>query len=222
MVRAAARMPFYGDVSGHFRGLLNGANEVCVVGVVGGPHLDCQRCPKRAVRKIPNIAEAKWNELKEVEKRRFFDCFGENTPPLMFGYATFTRDTLHSMNDYHYIYTEETPEPWDVLLTAYAYTEILLELTDRDERASFYADRMASERQCRTLVEEIEGKLDRIDADYASSRQEKGIQAADCLAGGVREQKEGNEPWLDYVPDSAVSDCKYWSLTQLEHLFSEV
>jgi hypothetical protein len=185
--------------------------------------MDCFRCPKRAVRRVANLDEAKWNDLKSTEKRRFFDCFADNSPPLVFGYAAFRREQLQSIAQYHLLYDDvQFPPAWDIALKAFAYTEILMELSDQDEPLVFYPDQFASRPQWEALEETIESHLPRVAAETKSSKQVRGIQAADCLAGGIREQENGGEPWLDYLDPSAVTNCNYWALTQLEHRLSEV
>lgn len=63
-------MEAYGDVSGHFKSLVDGHCEVVVVGVVSGDRIAAGRCPKRTVRSVRNVEEAKWSDLTDVQKRR--------------------------------------------------------------------------------------------------------------------------------------------------------
>lgn len=99
-------MPYYGDISGHFRGLLRDEFETCAVGVVGGPKTDCARCPKRAIRRVQDMNEAKWYDMKFKEKRRFFECFDEYTPPLSYGYAAFSKDDFTRLRNHYKLFED--------------------------------------------------------------------------------------------------------------------
>lgn len=214
-------MPYYGDISGSFRGLLNGDCETCVVAIVAGSSIDCQRCPKRSVRRVQDLSEARWNELKYVEKRRFFDCLNDERDAFRLGYGSFTQDQLHSIKNYHRLYQGDAPSGWDILLKAFAYTEVLMELATDAKEVVFYPDQFASTPQQEQLETAIEDRLEYVSATTASSKRKTGIQTADCLAGGIREQLDGGEPWLDYLdmmPEA--EDQRYWALSSFENLLN--
>ena len=217
-------MDYFGDESGHFRGLLHGDCEVCVIAVVAGARIDCIRCPKKTVRNITDIPEAKWNDLKDHQKRRFFECFAEQDG-IEFGYARITQEDLHTMDGYHHIYQNISfPPDWDLALTGYAYGEILFELGARDERRTcFEFDRISSKKQSEEVLEHVQHFVRDLDqAFYKGSRECPGIQAADCLAGGVAEDYKSDTDWLGYLDTDSVTDCKGLSLLQLENRLTDL
>lgn len=213
---------YFGDVSGTPRGLLQGGEEVCVVAVVAGDRQDCYRCPKRTVDHVRDISEAKWNDLTHTQKRRFFDCLSENSSDLKLGYAAFTEDDLKTVENYHKLYQDIVfPPAWDLTLRGFAYGEIVFELANDPSNASIEFDRIASQPQCEAVQDAITEFVTGIHSQFKSSRQVPGIQAADCLAGGIAEQLKGGEPWLDYLDSAEVVSCKNTALIQLEHKLTE-
>lgn len=215
-------MDYFGDESGQFKGVLNGDSEVCVIGVVAGTKIDCMRCPKRTVRRVDDIPEAKWNDLMDYQKRRLFECFAEQDH-LQYGYALFNRDKLHSMENYHLLYDDvEFPPSWDLALSGYAYGEILFEMDVLDDnRASFEFDRISSQKQCDAVKNHILHFVDLQNVYYSGSRESGGIQAADCLAGAVAEDYKKDTDWLDYLEGDDVVKCSSASLIQLENRLTE-
>lgn len=210
-------MEYFGDESGHLKGVLQGDCQVCVIGVVAGERLDTYRCPKRTLRRLNDIPEVKWRDLRETEKRRMFECFASED--LQFGYAAFTHDNLESMDKYHLLYQDiQLPPAWDIALAGYAYGEILFELgASSDSRGVFECDRISSTKQSQNMVDHIEPFVPEVDTAHKGSRQVPGIQAADCLAGGIVEDIQQGTSWLEYIDAESVVDCKYMALTQLEH-----
>lgn len=216
-------MAYFGDVSGHFRGLLNGHCDVCVVAVVAGDPLNCQRCPKRTMRRVSGQDQARWNELKEVEKRRFFQCLNKEGPSLSIGFGTYKQEQLNSLQSSHMLYLDDRATDWDIALKALSYTEVLMEMTEGSQSIDFTADQFASTPQRQTLVDMIENRLNYVSASTASAKQKVGIQTADCVAGGIREQCEGGEPWMDYLDDTKIiPNINHWSLAALQHYLSDM
>lgn len=217
-------MDYFGDVSGHFRGLLNNECPVCVVAIVEGIKIDAYRCPKRTIRDVKNVKEAKWTDLTDVQKRRLLECFA-NQDELRFGYALFTRDKLHTMDEYHYIYWEDsvlTPA-WDLMLTGYAYGEILFELNARDDRRSHFTyDRVASKKQSKIIGEHVTDYVSPEGLLAASSEKNPGVQAADCFAGAVAEDFKKGTNWLDHFDEGDYLGCSENSLIKLETRLSEI
>lgn len=213
-------MQYFGDVSGHLKGVLQGDCEVCVAAVVAGSRMDCYRCPKRTVRRITDIDEAKWTQLDEVQKRRFFTCLGEEDD-LQFGYVVIDRQALHSMEHYHYLYQDVTlPPDWDLALEGYAYGEILFEMGAPDDpRGQFTFDRISSQAQTQSVAEHVTEFVPETEVTYDGSRQCSGIQTADCLAGGIVEEiRDDDADWLDaHLNTADVAECNDSSLIQLEN-----
>lgn len=208
-------MDYYGDESGHFKGVLQGDCEVCVIAIVAGDRIDCARCPKRAVRDIDDISEAKWADLFDVQKRRLLECFVECNS-LEFGYSLFTQQQLHSLENYHLLYQDITfPPAWDLALAGYAYGEILYEMGVPDDgRALFRFDRISSQKQSEKMVDHIRHFVPDVNIRYKGSRQSPGIQAADCLAGAVAEDHKSDTEWLSYVERTDITECSATSLIQ--------
>lgn len=215
-------MNYYGDVSGHFRGLLNGECPVVAVGVIQGLQHSAYRCPKKTVRHVSDIKEAKWNDMTDVQKRRLFECFA-GQDDIQFGYATFTRDQLHTVDNYHLIYQGLRGElDWDLALTGFAYGEVLFEFGAPDEqRVVFEFDRIASKPQTRLVGEHVETFVDSANWFGTHSEDNPGIQAADCLAGAVTEDYKFDTNWLDYLADEDCYEVSAASLIQLEALLAE-
>lgn len=217
LVLVVALMEYFGDESGHFKGVLNQDCEVCVLAVVAGVRIDCQRCAKKTVRRIDDIPEAKWNDLLDHQKRRFFECLSEQDE-LQFGYAVFDREKLHSMDEYHLLYQDiDLPPAWDLALAGYTYGEILYEMGAPDEqRAILEFDRISSKKQCEAVVEHVEHFVPSANIFFDGSRQNHGIQTADCLAGGIAEDIKKGTDWKDYLDSDSLYECSSTSLIQLE------
>lgn len=216
-------MDYYGDASGHLRGLLNGACDVYVAAVVAGDRISCGRCPKQAVRRIDDIPEAKWSDLLEVQKRRLFECFAENEH-IKFGYALFTRDQLQRLKLSHLLYEGvNLPPAWDLALEGYAYGEILFEMDAKEDRRppNFTFDRVASKAQSEDVSDHVEHFVEDIRPFIKGSRKSPGIQAADCFAGAVAEDYKSGSDWLNLLDGQEVIECSSISLLQLEHLLHE-
>lgn len=216
-------MDYYGDESGHLKSILTGDCDFCVIGVVAGDGLCCARCPKKTVRRVDDIPEAKWNDLRDHQKRRLFECFSEQEE-MRFGFAVFTEEKLHSMENYHLLYENvKLPPAWDLALSGYAYGEILYEMGARDQRRPIFEfDRVSSKKQS----EHIKAHLDTFVPDLSGifiqgSRQSSGIQAADCFAGGIAEDLKKDTEWLEYLDEEKVTEVSYASLIKLEKDLSD-
>ncbi len=211
-------MDYFGDASGHFKGVLQGDCEVCVVAIVAGDQVSCGRCPKRTVRRVDDIPEAKWHDLLDKQKRRLFECFADNDH-IQFGYAVFRQEQLKSMDDYHLLYQDVSfPPKWDLALEGYAYGEILYEMgADEDGRPVFEFDRVSAKKQSEKVENHVKTFVPDINTFIKGSRQSNGIQAADCLAGAVSEDLRKGTNWLDYLDSEDVVECSETSLIQVEN-----
>lgn len=215
-------MQCFGDVSGHFRGLIKGHCDVVVVGVVVGDMVTAGRCPKKTVREVKDIPEAKWNDLKEVQKRRLLECFAENDL-LRFGYALFTRDHLHTLKNHYLLHQNVSfPPAWDLALTGYAYGEILFEYDAVDlSRVTITFDRVASKPQSQAIATHIQQFVSQANPFIKGSRESAGIQAADCFAGAVAEDHKRDTSWLDYLDSDRIVETNHTALVQLENQLSD-
>lgn len=212
-------MDYYGDESGHLKGVLQGDCEVCVIAVVSGDRISCARCAKRTVRRIDDIPEAKWNDLLDHQKRRLFQCLAEQDN-VEFGYVKFTRESLHSMEQYHRLYQDVSfPPAWDLALAGYAYGEVLFEMGAPDDRRqpNLTFDRISSKKQSEALADHVRKFVPNVNPFISGSRQSPGVQTADCLAGGIAEDHKKGTDWLGYLEDQRVVECNNTSLIQLEN-----
>lgn len=211
-------MDYFGDESGHLKGVLQGDCEVCVMAIVGGDRVSCGRCPKKTVRNITDVCEAKWNDLLEVQKRRLFECFSDSDH-LEFGFATFNREQLESLDKYHLLYQDvNLPPTWDLALAGYAYGEILFEMgADDDTHSTLTFDRISSKTQSQKVADHVTQFVSPSQVFIEGSRKASGIQAADCLAGGVAEDIKRGTDWLSYLNDDRIIECSHASLIQLEN-----
>jgi len=208
-------MDYFGDESGHLKGVLQGDCEVCVYGVVGGIRIDCVRCANRAVRNVQDIDEAKWNDLLDTQKRRLIDCFAEQD--LEFGYALFTRDSLHSIDYCYYMHDDRSiPPAWDLALAGYSYGEILYEMGAHNKRrGTLTFDKVASNKQSKALARHAREFVE-LSCFPGNSKDQPGIQAADCFAGAVAEDHKNGTDWLDSLDGAEITECSSWALTKLE------
>lgn len=210
-------MECFGDVSGYFRGLIQHDCEVVVVGVVIGDRIAAARCPKKTVRNVTDVKEAKWNELTDTQKRRMVECLADNEH-LDFGYALFTADHLHKLQCNYLLHQEVSfPPAWDSALTGYAYGEILFEYDVADERrVIFYIDNVASKTQTDDVIDHVTEYVDLTKPFIADSADVKGVQAADCLAGAVADDFKNDTDWLSYIDPKIITEVTYNCLTKLE------
>ena len=211
-------MEAFGDVSGNFRSLIKHECEVVVVGVVmATDRVAAARCPKRTVRDVQNVDEAKWNELTDVQKRRMIECLSGDDS-LEFGYTLFKADHLHQL-EYNYLLHQDVsvPEPWDLALIAYAYTEILFQPgADELRRLLFYFDGVAWQKQANRVSGKIQHLVDLEQLVVSDSAQVKGVQAADCFAGAVAEDERHGTDYLGEFPADTVTEAVPGGLVQLE------
>lgn len=190
-------MELYGDESGHLRSLLKGNEELFVLAVVAGDPECCMRCPKRAVRNVADIEEAKWSDLTDTQRRRMIDCLEECEPDLSFGYVAIEREDLHRLKNHHRLYQNDLRYDWDLCVVADCYAELVRELAGDGSGCSFVFDRMISRKMSDKVVEVMEETTQEFDISYDNSRKVGGIQTADCFAGAVREHLLGGRSWLD-------------------------
>jgi hypothetical protein len=211
-------MQAFGDVSGHFKGLLNNDCQVCVAGVVFGDTVTAGRCPKKSVDQVTDIDEAKWNDLLDKQKRRLFECL-QDQDHLEFAYALFTKEPLEKFQKSHLLYQDVSlPPAWDLALTGYAYGEALFENGARESnRVIFEFDQVISKPQGRAVKEHVQHFVPDCNAFVKGSRKSSGIQAADCLAGAVAEDYKRDTDWLDHLDDDKVSRVGAAALAKLEN-----
>jgi len=210
-------MDYFGDESGHLKGVLLGDCDVCVIAVVAGDRVSCSRCPKKAVRNVDDIPEAKWHDLLDKQKRRLLQCFAE-TDHLEYGYVKFEREQLHSIDNYHLLHQDVSlPPSWDLALAGYAYGEILYEMGVPEENmTTFTFDRISSKKQSEKVANHFQDYVSDVNTFIRGSRESKGIQAADCFAGAVADDLRHGTDWLDYLDQDRITTCTYSSLAKLE------
>lgn len=212
----------YGDESGTLRNVLRGEEEVFVLGVVAGGQFDCAACAKRAVREVTDLAEAKWNDLTELQKRRVIDCFREKTD-LSFGFAAIERESLLDLEGHYLLFRDDSfATDWDLLTIAHGYCELLhalpVSVTSQDR---FRFDQLASRSISTEVLDRVESRWPELDAGYGSSRQIRGIQAADCFAGAVAEDLKRGTTWREELDGRGVVDVSAETLIRLERLLHD-
>ncbi len=195
----------FGDESGHPSDPIKGREPFCVA-VVAGEEEDCIRCPKRAVRRVSDIDEAKWNDLTDTQKRRVIDCFREHRDSLLLGYGIIQHSELMAMRR-HRFYDDSLFDgrPTDMCIQGIAYSVVLQELDFEDRPGNrFVFDRIHSSKQAEHVKEQVQNRFTKTKITFKESRTTKGIQAADCLAGAAIEPERGGRDWLDSLEDDTV------------------
>lgn len=212
----------YRDESGTLRSVLRGEEEVFVLGVVAGEQFDCAGCAKRAVRDVSDLSEAKWNDLTELQKRRAVDCFREKTD-LSFGYVAIERETLLDLNGHHLLFQNDVFDTdWDLLTIGHAYRELLDALpVSVTSQGRFRFDKLASQSISNEVLDLVEARWPDLDVDHGSSRQTRGIQAADCFAGAVAEDIRKNTAWCDTLDSQRIVDASEETLIRLQQLLHD-
>lgn len=193
-------MNVYGDESGHLRNLLNGQCDVFVLAIVAGNEHDCGGCPKRAVRRATDMAEAKWNEMSTNQKRRTLNCFDEADRDLYLGYVTVSREDIEELPHSYRIHQGRAFRiDWDLAVIAHGYARLLGDISKHaDSELRFTFDRLFKKKQSDEIAALIEEERPGTEISHGSSRQIRGIQAADCLAGAVSEMYRNDQNWFQH------------------------
>lgn len=192
-------MHAYGDESGHLRSLLTGDDDIFVLAVVAGEEQVCVGCPKRAVRRVTDLQEAKWNDMSAPEKRRVIDCFSEESRGLYLGYIALKAVDLHALPNSYLLHQDRPFEiPWDLAFIAFGYSTLLSEIyNDVSADLSFTFDRLFGRKQSEQISRQLEVECSEIQVQHATSHGTVGIQAADCVAGAVADRYRKDRNWLD-------------------------
>lgn len=206
-------MDLFGDESGTLRSVLSGREEICVIAVVGGDQMDCARCPKKAVRRVPDVTEARWSDLMDDQKRRVLDCL--QAEDLQFGVCRITPDALNRLTDAYKLHQDCLSPAWDLVLKGYAYAELVAAIDSGGQRSRFRFDMVSDRSNAESIVEIVTSETN-VDADYGNSRQIKGIQAADCIAGATADRVRHDEDWIDRIADDRIVDRTDATLERLK------
>lgn len=207
-------MELYGDESGHLRSLLGGDEDLFVLAVVAGSPECCIRCPKRAVRNVTNIEEARWSDLTATQRRRLVDCLVECEPDLSFGYVAIEQNDLHGLQNHYRLYEDDLRYDWDLCVIADCYASIVGKLLQSSESQTFTFDRLVSKKMSKKVVETMRETIPELEICHDDSRKVTGIQTADCFAGVVRGNRLRDQSWLDEFED--VSDVTESALATVE------
>ncbi len=201
----------YGDESGHLRSLLDGNCDVFVLAVVAGEQHNCGACPKQAVRRIPDLDEAKWSDLMEYQKRRVVDCFTDQKRDLSFGYIALSRSDLQELDNSYLLHQDRAfDRDWDLSVIGHGYTHILRHIIDDGKHIDFTFDRRFGKAQSDQVNQTLyQSGLD-MSTRHKSSHGTRGIQAADCVAGLVAEEYRDGRRWIDELHER---------MTDLSHEF---
>lgn len=207
-------MELYGDESGHLRSLLDGDEDLFVLAVVAGNAECCMRCPKRAVRNVTNIEEARWNDLTATQRRRLVDCLAECEPDLSLGYVAIEQCDLRQLQGHYRLYEGDLKYDWDLCVIADCYASVVEELLQSEGNYTFTFDRLFSKKMSGRVVEAMHETTPELEICHDDSRKVAGIQTADCFAGAVREDRLREQNWLDEFEE--VSDATKFALATIE------
>lgn len=92
---------------------------------------------------------------------------------------------------------------------------------DTERRAIFNFDRISAQKQSEKVKNHIHDFVPNTSIFYAGSCGTPGIQAADCLAGGIAEDIKKGTNWLDYLDSTNIVQCSSAALIQLENDLDE-
>ncbi|WP_135854716.1 DUF3800 domain-containing protein [Halorussus salinus] len=207
-------MELYGDESGHLRSLLEGDEDLFVLAVVAGEAERCIRCPKRTVRNVTNIEEAKWSELTDTQRRRMVECLIECEQDLSFGYVTIDQSALLQLQAHYRLYEDDLRYAWDLCVIADCYASIIGELLQDRSGHIFTFDRLFSKKMSGRIIETMTETTPELKVRHEDSRKVTGIQTADCFAGAVRADRLQGQNWLDQFEE--VSDVTESALVTVE------
>lgn len=208
-------MHAFGDESGNFRNLLSGNEPYFTLAVVAGEPNACGACAGRTIRLSESMKEAKWNDLTDVEKRRFLDSVSERD--LRVAYAVTEQSDFDRMRHSYALYEASRMRVRPTsFVTGAMYAALLLSF--EESVATFDFDKVWSDDISETVVRVLEDVGASFDASPIISSQSKGVQTADCAAGAVREHALGGG-WQSALRD--WSDESEYALATVEKWLSE-
>lgn len=214
-------MRVYGDESGHLRNVLEGDEEVFVVGLVAGERFECQG-PATRLTKGTRRSEARWSELTNPEKSDFIDHLDDRSENLQIAYAAPSQREFNELARGWRLYRDTKIEgyDWDLYVQGVLYAAVLEEMFD-GRAPDTYIDRLYARQQWEAMTEIIEAHKDSVEVDGSDSQQYAGIQTADCVAGAVRDRKLERQDFLsDFDGDiiDATDSAAQYLETQLQRL----
>lgn len=215
-------MDYYGDESGQFQALLSGEDQCISHAVVEASNGEVMSCSKRVVRDISDIPEAKWNSLREQDKRRFLECLSGRESVIRAATVTVTKSDLESLDASYLLYGDRLPYLPSIVYGGVAYGVLLAKLDIKsDPRPTFKFDRFYSQKQSQKLIDVAESvcKIDEISS--RNSRKVQGIQTADCVAGASREDRCKGTDWMTDLSNSMHVDASDYVLSTLEKFLHE-
>lgn len=218
-------MQYFGDGSGTLLEVLNGHEEVFSIAVVAGPPHAVGACPKKTVRKISMIDEAKWSSLQRVSRRRVLSCMAERNETLKFSYLTLSQSDLTRIDEHYLLYDDDNlPADSDIYLKSILYSVLLDDLAtaSADSNTRFYFDRFASRPAWESLKSLLEERIPNIDHRHGDSKSKEGIQAADCVAGAARHDRMGESEWISKLPEAATTNVSEKAVAQIRQSLQEL
>lgn len=183
-----------------------------------GPR-DCIKCPKRTVRNVTDIEEAKWSDLTDTQRRRVVDCLTEFEPDLSFGYVAIERNDLLDLQNHYRLYEDDLTCDWDLCVIGDCYASLVGELARNEGSRAFTFDRLFSKKMSDRVVEVMRESKPELEIRHGNSRRVVGIQTADCFAGAVREDQLAGQNWLDEF--EGVVDVTESALDTVERRLSD-
>jgi hypothetical protein len=208
-------MPAFGDESGNFRNLLSGNEPYFVLAVAAGERTACGACAGRTIRLSDSMKEAKWNDLVDVEKRRFLESVSDRS--VQVAYAVAERSDFDRMRHSYALYDETRMHVRPTsFVTGAMYAALLLSF--EESVRTFEFDKVWSDDISAAVVDVLNEVGTSFDATPVISSQSKGVQTADCAAGAVREHALSGG-WQSALRD--WSDESEYALATVEKWLSE-
>lgn len=214
-------MRAFGDESGHLRGVFNGSEECFSLGLVYGSNLDCQRCPQRALRRLEDVPEIKWADLRDFQKRRIMECISEEVKRVY--WISIDQEMLNGLSHSYALYNHDVFDIGrDLAIMAIGYLEMLFPIdTTPNNHYEFTFDQLFDSNTSESLSTYINDYLSCWEVQFGNSRRFAGIQTADCIAGAASEDYSSNSNWLNILSDEMCRSVTNELLIQIEYRLSE-
>lgn len=219
-------MHCFGDGSGTFNNVLQGDEECFSIAVIGGAPERAAACPGKFIRKL-GFHELKWYNLeRHADRRRVMECLGDcENSGLWFAYTVVTREDLLELQS-HYMLLQDghlDTRP-DIFAKAVFYSDLLETIGELSGNRPeyFYFDKFGPKPNWEEMKAHLYDLHGGVDHRWEGSRQRKGIQAADCIAGAARGDRTMHTSWIGSLPGDRVQDCTDTSLERLEQALMDI
>jgi len=191
------------------------------MGIVYGNELDCQRCPQRTLRRLDDVPEVKWNNLRNHQKRRVIECIDDEIERIH--WITIDRQMLNDLDHSYALYNHDVFDiERDLAIIAIGYREMLFPIdTSSGNQYEFIFDQLFDSHTSGAVNSKINRSLDEWSVEYGNSRRIGGIQSADCVAGAASEDYSTDSDWLDIIAEDKSESFTDEMLMRVEHRLHE-